>query len=151
MIELAVEFGFIIGEMEKFVLSMYEDHNSEEGYPFESVQELADEALTWLNCGDNDGPDRQIKFQNNPPVIPEGHAWGWNDGDFGLYPYVLFNIGQEDSDGHRKLAEDCTMPQARRLLANEGARPDIIEKLLDQSPDDMALQAGGFIVEAVEN
>jgi hypothetical protein len=85
MIELAVEFGFIIGEMEKFVLSMYEDHNSEEGYPFESVQELADEALTWLNCGDNDGPDRQIKFQNNPPVIPNGTAWAWNDGDFGLY------------------------------------------------------------------
>jgi hypothetical protein len=85
MIDVAVEFGFIIGPFEKFTLGMYDEWNHEEEYPHESVIELSEEALNWLNCGDNDGIDRPIKGQNNPPVIPEGYAWQWFDGDFGLY------------------------------------------------------------------
>ena len=85
MIQLAVGYGFIIDPFAKFALDMYEDHDGPEEFPFESMVELADEALNWLNCGDNEGIDRAIKGQNSPPIIPEGYAWDWNDGDFGLY------------------------------------------------------------------
>jgi hypothetical protein len=90
MIDLAVEYGFIIGPFEKYVLAHYEDwytdHDDESATDlFQCIVELADEALVWLNCGDNDGIDRAIKGQNSPPIIPEGYAWDWFDGDFGLY------------------------------------------------------------------
>jgi len=151
MILLAADsFGYILDPLLRWYLDCYEDHYHEDNYPTDILTEIVDEVEKWLNCGDNEGPDREIKFQNNPPVIPEGHAWGWNDGDYGLYPYVLFNIGQEDSEGHRRLGSELTMPQARRLLTEHGGRKDVIEKLLDQSSDDMALQMGGFIVEAIE-
>lgn len=151
MILLAADsFGYNLGSLERWFLDCYEDHNGDENYPTEIIHEIANDVEQWLNCGDNEGPDREIKFQNNPPVIPEGHSWGWNDGDFGLYPYVVFKIGYEDSTGHVHLADDLSMSQARRLLTQHNAKPEVIERLLDQSPGDMALQAGGFIVEACE-
>jgi hypothetical protein len=85
MIDLAEGFGFIVDPMSRFVLDKYNECHHEENYPFESLYELADEALEWLNVGENAGLDRPIKCQNNPPAIPEGYSWGWNDGDFGLY------------------------------------------------------------------
>jgi hypothetical protein len=85
MILLAEEFGFILGEMESFVLDQYDEFNANENYPTESLYALADEALEWLNVGENTGVDRPIRGQNSPPAIPEGTSWGWNDGDFGLY------------------------------------------------------------------
>ena len=150
MIWLAEEFGFIVGLSDKFVLAKYEECSHEKDYPYEVLVELADEARDWLNCGDNEGIDRAIKGQNSPPIIPEGHGWEWLDGDFGLYPYVLFNIGYEDNTGTVSIAKDATMPEARAYLKARGAKDDVIERLLGQSPEDMALQAGGFIVEAIE-
>lgn len=85
MISLAIGFGFIVGEFERFALNRYDESNTDDDYPFESLVELADEALTWLNSGPNEGVDRPIKGQNSPPIIPDGYAWDWNDGDFGLY------------------------------------------------------------------
>jgi len=98
MIELAIGYGFIVGPMEQYALAHYDDwysdHNdkSADGL-YEALVDMADEALRWLNCGSNEGIDRAIKGQNNPPVIPDGYGWDWNDGDFGLYAI------EEDLDG----------------------------------------------------
>jgi hypothetical protein len=85
MIDLATGYGFIIDPFAEFALRVYEDYDGDEHYPHESLTELADEALRWLNYGDNEGVDRTWKGQNSPPVIPAGMSWQWNDGDFGLY------------------------------------------------------------------
>ncbi len=84
-IEFAIGYGFIIGPLEKFVLDHYEDHGHDEDYPFDCIVELCDEAMAWLNCGENTGLDRPIKGQNNPPAIPADTYWSFNDGDFGLW------------------------------------------------------------------
>lgn len=89
MIELAIGHGFIIDPFAQYALDHYEDWSSVENDlhsgMYECLHSLAADALEWLNCGENSGLDRPIKGQNSPPVIPEGTAWEWNDGDFGLY------------------------------------------------------------------
>lgn len=85
VITLAQSFGFIVDPFAQYALDDYYEHHREEEYPAEAITELSDEAIEWLNVGDNSGLDRPIKGQNQPPVIPDGYAWGWNDGDFGLY------------------------------------------------------------------
>lgn len=50
-IELAVEYGFLIGGFEKFAVDMYQDHSHEDNYPFEALNELCDDAVAWLNSG----------------------------------------------------------------------------------------------------
>ena len=90
MILLAVEFGFIIDTFERFAIDRYDDWSVEDLVSNDidligALHDLCDEALAWLNCGDNSGLDRPMKGQNNPPAIPEGYAWAWNEGDFGLY------------------------------------------------------------------
>jgi hypothetical protein len=85
MILLACDYGFIVDPFAAFVLARYDELGHEEDYPHESLAWIADEALEWLNVGENTGLDRPIRGQNNPPIIPAGHSWGWNDGDFGLY------------------------------------------------------------------
>jgi hypothetical protein len=82
---LAQELGFIVGQCESFALDMYESHGHEDNYPHEMLRELCDEAVAWLNCGENTGVDRAIQGQNSPPAIPEDCAWSFFDGDFGLY------------------------------------------------------------------
>ena len=154
VIEQAVEFGFIIGPFEQYALSMYDsaqEGHSAADYPHEALIELEQEATNWLNCGDNEGLDRAIKGQNSPLIIPEGFQWGWWEGDYGLYPYVLFNIGFEDNTGHKVVATDVTMPEARRILTERYVLSDVIDRLLSQCPGDMALQAGGHIVTANES
>src|SRR4051794_36887892 len=113
-IQLAVEFGFIIGLFEQWAVDTYDGHNADKGYPHEGMTELADDAVEWLNSGqddcdtchgtskavngwiDKDGVSRckvcsgtgrgpRIAGQNFPPRIPAGTAWSFNDGDFGLY------------------------------------------------------------------
>lgn len=115
-IELAVEYGYIIGQMEQWALRTYEKQSHEDSYPFEELTELCDEAVAWLNSGqsqcetcggtgkavngwiDQDGISRcrmcnatgrgpRISGQNFPPKVPEGFAWAFEDGDFGLYLY----------------------------------------------------------------
>lgn len=81
-IELAIGYGFIVGEFERWALETYEAHSHEDGYPSEALHELADEARDWLNAGQ----EERRRGQNFPPIIPADHAWDWNDGDFGLYP-----------------------------------------------------------------
>src|SRR4051812_20784085 len=51
MIGLAVSYGYIIGPFEKYAVDMYDDDNANAGYPHEAITELADEALDWLNSG----------------------------------------------------------------------------------------------------
>lgn len=88
MIQLAVDLGFIIEPFEKHALNTYEDwaHDENAADLYGALVDLSDEAINWLNVGDNSGLNRPIKGQNSPPEIPEGYAWAWNDGDFGLYP-----------------------------------------------------------------
>lgn len=50
-IQLAESFGFIIGPFEKFAVEMYEDHDGDQEFPFEAMTELCDEAVAWLNSG----------------------------------------------------------------------------------------------------
>jgi hypothetical protein len=82
MIQLAEGYGYIVGPFEQWALETYESHSHEDGYPQESLIELADDALAWLNHG-RDLP--RMAGQNFPPIIPAGTAWDWFDGDFGLY------------------------------------------------------------------
>jgi hypothetical protein len=83
VVELAIGYGFIVGEFERFALDQYEDHNHQNGYPHEALTDLADEARAWLNAGQLD----RVTGQNFPPIIPADHAWDWFDGDFGLYSF----------------------------------------------------------------
>jgi hypothetical protein len=85
MIELAISHGYIVDGFVRFALDAYDEHCHEDDYPTEGLIEVADDALAWLNVGDNSGRERPIKGQNNPPAVPDGYAWDWNDGDFGLY------------------------------------------------------------------
>jgi hypothetical protein len=59
VIQLAQEFGFIIGQFEQFAVALYDkadslitgdySHNIE--YPHEAMMELCDDAIEWLNSG----------------------------------------------------------------------------------------------------
>ena len=121
-IQLAQGYGFIIGPFEQFAIDMFEDHDGEQSFPFEGLQELCDDAIAWLNSGQSDcvtcggtgippvlsdewythkdrpnerrcrpcsgtGRGDRIKFQNFPPIIPDGTRWAFEDGDFGLWKY----------------------------------------------------------------
>lgn len=122
-IQFAQDHGFIIGTFEQFAVSTYSEYGHHEDFPQEGMIELCDEAIAWLNSGqdkcdmcggtgkleqgtvnsmeawfDKDGVLRcktctgtgrgpRIAGQNFPPIIPEGTAWDFNDGDFGLYKY----------------------------------------------------------------
>jgi hypothetical protein len=112
---LAVGHGFIIGPFEQFALGLYTEFYDNAEYPNESLIELCDEAVNWLNSGQDKCPDctdgflptadfwtdkagrmrcktcsghgqgPRIEGQNFPPIVPEGYYWAFNDGDFGLY------------------------------------------------------------------
>jgi hypothetical protein len=97
--------------------------------------------------GTGRGP--RIDGQNFPPVIPDGFMWGWNDGDFGLYASVLFNI--YDADSRKQLAESLDKTEAREYLKHKAFVTDAhIKRFLDQTSDDIALQIGGYTVEAID-
>lgn len=168
---LAIDHGFIVSPSDKWVLDSYDEHNADESYPHESVTDMANDAIEWLNSGQEKcaecdgrgdfqmtaappvicmacsgkGRGPRVKGQNFPPIIPDGYQWDWNDGDFGLYPYVIFTIWET---GKRVLAEDVSLNVATKLLKEAGASDANIEKLLSQEPDSIALEVGGFIVEA---
>src|SRR3954465_5889309 len=184
VIELAVSYGFIIGQFEQFAVNMYDEHNSDESYPSESMIELADDAIEWLNSGHDlcpncegnainptdgewftrkDDPESikwcrkctgtgrgpRIAGQNFPPRIPYGFIWGWNEGDFGLYPSVLFNI----YDAYKRFdnLHELDIDEARKFLQHTGfVNEGQIERLLHQSSADVPLQIDGFTVEAID-
>ncbi len=50
-IELAIGYGFIVGPFERFALDHYDGAGHAENYPFESLIELCDDAIVWLNSG----------------------------------------------------------------------------------------------------
>ena len=81
VVNLAESFGYIVGPLERWFLNCYEDHGHEEDYPAEVMHELCDNAIAWLNAGQ----EERIPGQNLPPTIPANTMWGFNDGDFGLY------------------------------------------------------------------
>lgn len=84
-IELAIGYGFIVGQFERFALDMYDDLGHVENYPFEALVDLCDEAVSWLNHGRDSYPDARWAGQNFPPIVPDDHYWSFYDGDFGLY------------------------------------------------------------------
>ena len=114
VVQMAVEYGFIIDPFAQWALNTYEDRENYSDYPDEAIIELADEATNWLNSGqedctfchgtskaangwvDKDGVSRckpctgtgrgpRVAGQNFPPKIPEGYVWEFNDGDYGIY------------------------------------------------------------------
>lgn len=70
MIQFAHGHGFPLDPFAKFTLIAYDNHYHMDEYPTGAMDELATEAETWMN-------------DNHPTP---GHSWGWNYGDFGLYP-----------------------------------------------------------------
>jgi hypothetical protein len=56
-IQLAEGFGFIIGPFEEFALGMYEEHSHEDEYPNEALIELCEDAVNWLNSGQDVCPN----------------------------------------------------------------------------------------------
>lgn len=52
-----------------FALARYDDEYFKPTYPSEGMIEEADAATVWLNAN----------------LAPEGFAFDWNDGDYGLY------------------------------------------------------------------
>lgn len=54
-IELSVGYGFIIGPFERFALDMYEDWHH--AIDLDALSELCDEAVEWLNSGQEDCPN----------------------------------------------------------------------------------------------
>jgi hypothetical protein len=142
------DFGYIIDPVMSFALAMFGDHSDREDYPMEAIWEESQAALAWLNGGPNEGKDRAIQGQNSPPAIPEGYAWDWYEGDFGLYPTTLFTIHRELVG---QIAEDITAPEARKLLRGLGQPDSNIDRLLDQTGEDIPLQVGEFTVTANDN
>lgn len=69
-VKLAIAFGMPIDPFADWAIQKYDDCSHESEYPNEAIHELCDEAEAFLN-------ERQAV---------DGHYWGWNDGDFGLYP-----------------------------------------------------------------
>lgn len=51
VILLAEGFGYILGPVESYVLSLYDEHGNDPEYPNEAVIELCDHAVEWLNSG----------------------------------------------------------------------------------------------------
>lgn len=93
------DLGYIISPMERYVIDRYKSDGGNEDYPYESLYEIVDDIIDWLNCdwSWNDEPrPAAARGQNQPPKKhqPLGIelSWGWNDGDFGLY-------AAEDYDG----------------------------------------------------
>lgn len=115
VIKFAIDLGFIVGPFEQYALDTYDDDFHHDTYPAEALIELSTDAIEWLNsgtgvcgacngsgkvyvgigsskqpviCKDCSGHGRgpRIAGQNFPPRVPEGHSFGYNDGDFGLYP-----------------------------------------------------------------
>lgn len=68
---LAIDYGFVLDAADRQLVDTYDAECWDPGYDFESLVDLSDEAITWMNemvCN-----------------RPENTYWGWNDGDFGLY------------------------------------------------------------------
>jgi hypothetical protein len=75
VIQLAESLGRQLDEHIASLLKRYDAHSHEPEYPMEVLIDESDAAIDWLN------EHRAL----------DGHSWGWNDGDFGLYP-----LEQED-------------------------------------------------------
>jgi hypothetical protein len=86
---LAQDLGFILDGFKEWALETYDEHSSDDEYPHEALSSLCDDAVSWLNCGD-DAPEGQ----NLPPIVPDGASWEFSDGDFGLY---LEDTSEDDS------------------------------------------------------
>lgn len=76
-IEQAVEWGFIIDQFASWALWSYADHYHEEGYPAEGIIELCDEAVAWLNSGQ----DKCVKCDGTGKAEGNVTADAWRDKD----------------------------------------------------------------------
>lgn len=72
VILLAEGYGFKVADEDRVLVDSYDEDYWDDGYDFESLVGLADEAISWMNEVLCDRPD-DTYFE-------------FNDGDFGLYP-----------------------------------------------------------------
>lgn len=70
MLRFAEGEGYPVDKRMDDVLSQYDKYYWEEDYPIEELHDGVQSAEDWLN----------------EHRCPEGLCWGWNEGDFGLYP-----------------------------------------------------------------
>ena len=68
-INFAQGLGFPVDPTTQEAVDAYEDHNCDDDYDFETINEATIEAINWLN--------------ENQPL--DGHYWEFEDGDFGLW------------------------------------------------------------------
>lgn len=123
MLWLAESFGYIIDPVMQYALANYERDSDADNYPIDCLHDEADKALEWLNGGPNEGLDRPIKGQNSPPLIPDGYAWDWYEGDFGLYPLDPCEACGEPrgENGDDDFCADClALMKAKREETNNG-------------------------------
>ena len=78
-IELATGWGFIIDGFAQWALVTYDDRNSYSDYPDEALNDLCDEAVAWLNSGQDqcqycDGGYVDKSKWANVDYIPN-HVW----------------------------------------------------------------------------
>jgi len=107
-IQMAVEYGFIIGPFEQYAVAMYDSANeggSEAEYPHEGMSELCDEAVAWLNSGQDDCPNC------NEGIDPR-------DGDYW--------ISKDDAEGIKR-CKRCTGTGRGDRIAGQNFPPRIPE------------------------
>lgn len=94
-IELAKSFGFMYGEFAQFALNMYEDYNHGSDFPHEEMQELCDEAVAWLNSGQQpcvtcDGDKYRDKLDENAYTGKDGFIYCKTCSGTGRGPRIPF-------------------------------------------------------------
>ncbi len=103
VIEFAVSHGFVISPADAYVVARYDDDGHAEDYPQETIIELCDEAVAWLNSS---ATEREVSGQNMPPARPDGYVWSFNEGAFGLYSEYE-DTRVEDADDEHGVCPDC--------------------------------------------
>lgn len=79
MIRWSYSMGYLPDPFLDYTLAQYDEDHYSVIYPTEALHAVANEIEAWLNGVPTRG-------QNPPPEIPDGYGWGWQDGDFGLWP-----------------------------------------------------------------
>ena len=85
-INLAVGFGFIIGPFEQFAVGLYTEFHDNAEYPHEGMIELCDDAVNWLNSGQDKCDECAVGSGDIRPGqvaitttdgkgVVTGHAW----------------------------------------------------------------------------
>jgi hypothetical protein len=84
VIRIGHSFGYVLTDVERYVVAAYDRDNHRDDYPHEFIIELSEQIIDWLNSY-HYWSAAGYAPNGKPPEIPVGSWWGWNDGDFGLY------------------------------------------------------------------